>query len=101
MPRNTHKRSLRVYALQGRHTLLIWCRDSRNDWRSELVDGKAPQTVSGTVIDMDRYELSLAGARVRSFNPWNGKWSVLEAEGNSVVLPAFQRSIVLRVDLRP
>ncbi|NQV34875.1 MAG: cellulase family glycosylhydrolase, partial [Phycisphaeraceae bacterium] len=30
---------LRLYVLKGRKTLLVWCRDSENDWKNELVLG--------------------------------------------------------------
>ena len=42
---------LRVYRLDGRHTTLLWCRDSRNDWRSELERGEAPAVLSGISIE--------------------------------------------------
>jgi hypothetical protein len=100
VPRKDSQESLRVYALEGRHTLLIWCRDRDSDWKSELVDGKAPQTISGTTIALDRYQASLTEARVRAFNPWDGRWTELEADGRRVRLPTFRRSIVLRVDLK-
>ena len=43
---------LRIYVLQGQHTWLAWCRDSQNDWRSELEAGRPPEVLDGLSIDV-------------------------------------------------
>lgn len=82
---------LRVYALVGRHTVLVWCRDGANDWTSELRDQQAPELLSGLSLD-----LPTSAARWRAFDPWTGAWSSIEPAGQQVTLPDFQRSVVLR-----
>jgi hypothetical protein len=72
---------LRVYVLKGRRTTLAWCRDMRNDWRSELERKEAPETLTRVRIDG-------LPKRLRAYDPWTGKWS------NGI--PEFRRSLVLR-----
>ncbi len=90
--------ALRIYGLRGRKTYVAWCRDGRCDWQSELADGKSPATNHGVTLDAAHFAVDLTGARIRSFDPWNGKWTELEADGTAVTLPDFRRSIVLRID---
>jgi hypothetical protein len=72
---------LRVYVLKGRRTTLVWCRDIRNDWRSELERKEAPETLTGAKIQG-------LPKKLRAYDPWTGKWS------NGI--PEFRRSLVLR-----
>ena len=91
---------LRVYVLKGRHTLLVWCRDSQNDWRSELADGKAPETLDGVKLNLS---VALAGIKptgTRIYDPWKDQWSSAKLAGQSVTLPPFSRSIVVRMSVR-
>jgi hypothetical protein len=81
---------LREYRLTGRKTTLIWCRDARNDWRSELERKEPPETVTGAVVEV-------GAGRIRIYDPWGGKWSDGIAENGRVRLPDFRRSLVLRV----
>jgi len=81
---------LRVYKLKGRKTTLLWCRDKENTWRSELEQGKAPETLRGVVLKVE-------GARsVRVLDPWTGKWTTVKVRQGRVTLPDFSRSVVLR-----
>jgi hypothetical protein len=83
-----HER-LRIYRLQGRNTTLLWCRDTKNDWRAELERGEKPETLSGVSI-------AAPSGRVRAYDPWTGKWSEAIRKGGRVQLPDFRRSVVLR-----
>jgi hypothetical protein len=89
---------LRVYALAGKRTTLVWCRDSRNDWMTELRDGRPPEIIEGAAIALGDNLPSLEGATVRAYDPWSNRWTNLKIEGRKIVLPAFSRSIVLRID---
>ncbi len=91
---------LRVCLLKGKQTVLAWCRDSKNTWQSELVEGTAPETLTNLKVDLTE---SLSGAKpktIRTYDPWLDRWADATMEGNSVVLPAFTRSIVIRAELR-
>jgi hypothetical protein len=81
---------LRIYRLSGRKTTLVWCRDARSDWRSELERGEAPETVSGASIEVP------GSGSIRAYDPWTGKWSDLARRNGRVALPDFRRSLVLR-----
>jgi hypothetical protein len=86
-----HER-LRIYRLAGRNTTLLWCRDTKNDWRAELERGEQPETLSGVSI-----EGPSGRGRVRAYDPWTGNWSEAVRKGGRVRLPNFRRSLVLRI----
>ena len=83
---------LRVYRLEGRRTTLIWCRDTRNDWRAELERGETPDVLAGLSIEEAAPRWS-----VRAYDPWAGKWSGAVHKNGRVFLPEFRRSLVLRI----
>jgi hypothetical protein len=91
---------LRVYALKGKTTFLAWCRDRRNDWRTELEEGKPPEVIAEAIVDFGDH---LAGtvAAARTYDPCKDIWSSTRVESGKVALPAFQRSIVVRLASRP
>lgn len=96
------KAPLRVDALRGNHTLLFWLRDSRCDWKAELVERRKPARGTGTELDLTPYELeatTLEAARCRAPNPWNGQWTELRPDRARLSLPLFSRSLVVRIDL--
>lgn len=88
---------LRVYALKGRRTSLIWCRDTKNDWRSELERGETPERLRGVKLDLK----TLSPGAVRIYDPWANRWSNAKLRRGVLTLPEFSRSIVVRVDPRP
>lgn len=88
----------RIYALKGSRTFVAWCRDGRNTWQSELVDGKAAEVVKGESIDLSECGLDLASARVRCYDPWADRWQSGKTSDKALALPDFHRSLVVRVD---
>lgn len=88
---------LRIYALLGRKTLLLWGRDRLNDWRSELARGEAPLTIENARIDLSGY--AAKGGVVEIYDPWKNVWTTTSMQDGVVKLPAFKRSIVVRVEL--
>ena len=95
-----HKR-LRVYALKGRRTLLAWCRDRRNTWVAELKEGKAPEAVRQSAVDLGEHAAGYAGAVVRLYDPWTDRWTQGAMADGRVALPDFARSIVVRLGPPP
>jgi len=104
---------LRVYALRGRRTVLIWCRDAANDWQAELRDGVAPEVLTEEAVDLeatawhwqerprpDLTPLLPAGTNwtARTYDPWADVWADLPVSGNALALPPFQRSLVIRLE---
>jgi hypothetical protein len=85
---------LRVYVLNGRDTVLIWCRDAQDTWQRELAERKAPDTVEDVFLDLGPLKLGTAKARI--YDPWNNRWSSGSVTGDKLSLPPFKRSIVVR-----
>jgi hypothetical protein len=88
---------LRVYVLQGRRTVLAWCRDGQNDWRSELQDGTPPETLTGQTLGFGSL-LPDKPLRLRTYDPWGDTWADAEAVQGQVTLPPFRRSIMVRYE---
>jgi len=89
---------LRVYVLKGRRTILAWCRDSKNTWRTELAEGKVPETIRGISVDFGEVLGSLESAHARTYDPWKNRWSEVNIKDTAIALPAFMRSIVIRIN---
>jgi hypothetical protein len=85
VPSVTEEAPVRIYRLTGKRTTLLWLRDTRNDWRSELERGEAPQLVRG-------FKPPVA-ARARFYDPWDGRWS----NGHTRDVPEFRRSLCVKL----
>jgi hypothetical protein len=88
---------LRVYGLKGKQTSLLWCRDTTNNWMTELRDGKTPVPVKNFSLDLRKFVSGSGPSEVRVYDPWTDKWSTVKAKNGKVVLPEFKRSIVVRI----
>ncbi len=85
---------LRIYLLKGRHTTLAWCRDKANSWVSELAENTPPEKIAGASIS-----LSVPAGVAKIYDPWDDRWgTAAPAADGSIALPAFQRSIVVRLE---
>ncbi|MCX7050185.1 MAG: cellulase family glycosylhydrolase [Candidatus Sumerlaeota bacterium] len=89
---------LRIYALKGKKTFIAWARDTKNDWRSELEKGEAPERLSGVEIDLPESASDFAQGKSRAYDPWLNQWSSLKANGRKIPLPDFARSLVIRIE---
>jgi len=88
-----HER-LRVYALKGARTTMLWCRDSHNTWQTELADGKPPETIAAATINLPWKPA--AGSKVRFYDPWENRWhNVVLSQPGLLKLPPFRRSLVV------
>jgi len=85
-PFYTESRRLRMYGLRGKKTSIIWCRDKVSDWRSELVEGNRAQVLSDQDVPFRNCDLDC-------YLPWEDRRVTVKAPR----LPAFRRSIVVRV----
>ena len=99
-PRSWETPHLRVYALVGSTEVLLWCRDRRNTWRSELADRQPPATLAEGELDLSSVLSNPSGRRVRCYDPWTNQWREAPLRGTAVTLPSFSRSCVLRVASR-
>ena len=89
---------LRVYALAGRRTLIAWCRDQENTWRTELAEGKPPERLEGQSIAIPADPVPQGAGKVRVYDLWADRWSDGRLENGRLALPPFTRSIVFRVE---
>jgi len=88
---------LRIYALRGRHTLIAWCRDKQNTWRTELAEGKPPTVVRNAIVSLPNIGKELNRAIVSFYDPWSNRWIQSGGEGNKITLPDFARSLVIKI----
>lgn len=86
---------MRIYALRGNRVSLLWLRDARCDWRTELIDGEAPAISGGASLALP--DDLPAAVRAVAFDPWTSTEEECLVQGNGVLLPQFRRSLVLRV----
>lgn len=93
-PRRLEHPKLRVYALVGKRTMLLWLRDAASDWRTEIEQGRPAAMLQGLKLDV-----SSLGARasIRFYDPWANRWAKGRANGGTVRLPPFRRSLVARL----
>jgi hypothetical protein len=89
---------LRLYALQGRHTLLIWCRDKQNTWQTELAQSLAPELIHRATVTLPQsIQTGQSNHPVRFYDPWTDTWTEGQVTSSSLILPNFKRSLVIRV----
>lgn len=90
--------NLRVYGLKGKTTSILWCRDVANTWSTELQDGKEPSEVKNFNLDLKDYLNNNQQAKVSIYDPWSNEWSSAGLKNGVIRLPAFKRSLVIRLD---
>lgn len=84
---------LKVYGLYGENTDLIWLRDGENNWETELVENKQPR-----VIKQQKFVLVSNVVSATIYNPWEDTWIKAIIKDNSIILPDFSRSIIVKLD---
>ncbi len=89
---------LRIYALAGRHTLLAWCRDKENTWKTELAEGRPPENLRDQSVSLPSDVARERAARVRIYDPWTDTWSEGKIEDGALSVSPFARSVVVRVE---
>ncbi len=89
---------LRIYALAGRHTLLAWCRDEQNTWKTELAEGRPPERLADLSVSLPEEAVAKDPTGIRIYDPWTGTWSKGEVTDGRLSLPAFSRSLVFRIE---
>ncbi len=96
-PTKIFNQHLRIYVLAGKRTILAWCRDINNDWKSEFREGKMPEEISNEKIDFGSFISSARIKNISLYDPWKNKWS-MAARNSTVNLPSFQRSLVIKIE---
>lgn len=88
---------LYVYALKGRHTTLLWCRDRQNTWQTELAEDRPPEIIHGATVVIPPDWPAAKSQEVRFYDPWTNTWQA--GKGGTLQLPDFRRSLVVRIEL--
>lgn len=96
-PRLITQDPLRVYVLQGRKTALLWCRDTRNTWKTELVEGTPPAEVAGFSLDLSSLFPEGGKREVEFYDPWTEQRTSRRETVASVSLPQFRRSLAVKI----
>ena len=85
---------VRGYGLKGETTTIIWCRDTNNNWRTELEQGITPEPKEGLVINQEQI-FNKKYSTVRIYDPWQDSWTSVTSENNLIEIPTFVRSTVI------
>jgi hypothetical protein len=88
----------RIYQLNGKKSILLWLRDKKNNWQSELRDGFPPLTISGIYLDLKKSGINNSTGRIEIYDPWKDNWSSAKESDLKVLLPDFKRSLVVRIE---
>lgn len=91
---------LRLLVLCGRHTVLVWCRDKEATWRSVLAEDREPEILRDLTVELPMPSQNGAIVEVSAYDPWSGERHSLKTARGKVVLPAFCRSLVIRLHSR-
>lgn len=90
VPYHTETHRLRILGLRGRHQTLMWCRDKRSDWKSELVEGNAAEVLRGERIPLE------GNGKCVCYLPWEDRKIPGSIRDGWCELPEFRRSIVIK-----
>ena len=91
-PFHTETHRLRLWGLRGDRTTVVWLRDKRNTWATEIETGVAPETVTGETLPV-----CFKRDRLEWYLPWEDKSLVTS---DALEIPPFVRSAVVRFATR-
>lgn len=87
---------LRLYEIRGDKTTLIFIRDQKTNWQTELIN-KVPAPVRNKVVIDLGDSVSGKIKTVRCYDPWNDTEVTLEVKDHKITIPKFRRSVVVRI----
>ena len=101
-PRSEHfepftfqEKGITIYGLKGKKTVLLWCRDQSNTWQTELVNAIKPSSISKLSIILP---FKIKSKKTIFYDPWLDVETTLAKE-NSILLPDFKRSCIVRLTI--
>lgn len=96
-PKYFETKKLRVYALIGKETTLVWLRDSKSNWQTELIDKIYPESFTDSIsmkkLGLEKMEIN----SIKFYNPWSNTWSMGQVKNNLIHTPIFSRSLMLKI----
>jgi hypothetical protein len=84
----------RIYILKGKRTSLIWLRDKMNNWESELDKNIPPSLIEKSILNLPG---SGSGKTIDVYDPWTNVWKTVKSKDDSITLPDFKRSVIIRL----
>ncbi len=97
IPSKSEIGDIRIFQLKGKSTTLLWIRDKRNTWQSELRDNQPPLLNSGILLDLKGLGINDPSGQIDVYDPWKNKWAKVESREMKISLPDFKRSLVVRI----
>jgi hypothetical protein len=91
---------LRIYALKGKNTLIAWCKDINNDWRTEFGKGQKPELLEDLSVDLAASIRDLEIENSQAYDPWTDTWSTQKINDGRMSLPSFKRSVIFKVECK-
>ena len=86
---------VRCYGLKGKNRTLLWCRDSLNNWQTELIAKQPPVARTDFLLSAEKFS-DRRFRRVRVYNPWTDEWQQVSSnQEGQLVIPPFIRSVVV------
>ena len=86
-PFHTETHRLRFWGLRGERTIVVWLRDKRNTWATEIETGRPPEMVVG-----EKLPKFFQREKLDWYLPWEDK----SLSTGSLDIPPFVRSAVVR-----
>jgi hypothetical protein len=89
--------AVRFYGLKGLNKTLIWCRDSKSNWITELKNGIKPELRNNVIIEIPGVRLN-EKTSIKFYDPWKDTWTVSNISKGQIILPPFLRSVIVVVE---
>lgn len=88
---------LKIYALSGKNTLLLWCRDIENTWQNEFEKGITAAVLEDLTVETSSLLPAGLQAEVEFYDPWKDERQKGNP-GSVIELPDFRRSLVVKIN---
>jgi hypothetical protein len=88
------KDSVRFYGIKGKKTTMIWCRDAKSNWKTELQLAVPPSIRNDVSFDVEE-SVKSKYAHAKVYDPWNDKWTNINIINGRIELPSFIRSTIV------
>ncbi|MDD3587261.1 MAG: cellulase family glycosylhydrolase [Thermoguttaceae bacterium] len=85
----------KIYGLKGKTVSLLWLRSQKDNWKTELIEKKKPETFRN--FDVDITGLPRPKNTAVLYDPWTDTETPLKIVDGKVRVPQMTRSTVLRV----
>lgn len=90
---------LHVYGLRGKTQILLWLRDQKNNWKTELIDKVPAALRKGAELDLSKIENDpkITNGKISIYDPWLDKEISQTVKNGKLRLPNFRRSLVVKI----